>query len=202
MSTTLRISGPMAALLSLTALLATTAPGLACPLRHRSVPPVVVAVLPVDKEPAKPDPVDAIKPPDGLVMLAKFKAEGVQIYECKLKKDNPKEYEWSLTAPDAVLKDDNGKKIGTHGAGPSWEFDGGKVTGVRPPKGMLPKEKTIPWLLIEAGEKEGKGTCTKVTYIQRVDTIGGAAPKQVDAGYAGTELRVPYTATYIFYGPK
>jgi hypothetical protein len=160
------------------------------------------ALPPADKDAAKADPADKIKPPDSLVVLAKFKAEGVQIYECKPKKDNPKEYEWSLKAPDAVLKDESGKKVGTHGAGPSWEFDGGKVTGVRPPKGMLLKEKTIPWLLIEAGEKEGKGMCTKVTYIQRVDTTGGAAPKLVDESYTGTELRVPYTATYVFYGLK
>ncbi len=40
-------------------------------------------VLRAEAEPAKADPADAIKPPDGLVVLAKFKAAGVQIYECK-----------------------------------------------------------------------------------------------------------------------
>ena len=157
-----------------------------------------------DKEPAKPDPADAIKPPEGLVVVAKLKAEGVQIYECKAVDPNARRvtYQWVLKAPAAELKDDDGKKAGKHGAGPTWEDDSGKVVGTLPPAGTLAKEGTIPWLLIKADKTEGKGTFAKVAYIQRVDTVGGAAPKQVDESYAGAELRVPYKATYIFYGLK
>ncbi len=161
-------------------------------------------VLRAEAEPAKADPADAIKPPDGLVVLAKFKAAGVQIYECKAvdAKARPVQYVWELKAPAAELKDEDGQVVGKHSAGPTWEDDAGKIVGARPPVGILPKEGTIPWLLIKAEKTEGKGTFAQVAYIQRVDTVGGAAPKQVDAEYAGTELRVQYTATYIFYGPK
>ncbi len=164
----------------------------------------VSALPPADKDAAKADPADAIKPPDGLVVLAKLKAEGVQIYDCKVIDPNQRalRYQWVLKAPAAELKDDGGKKVGKHGDGPTWEDDDGKVIGARPPVGTLQKDGTIPWLLLKADKTEGKGTFAKVTYIQRVDTTGGAAPKQVDESYAGTELRVPYKATYVFYGPK
>jgi hypothetical protein len=163
-----------------------------------------LALPPTAKDAAKADPADAIKPPDGLIVLAKLKAEGVQIYECKVINPNQRvlRYQWVLKAPAAELKDEGGKKVGKHGDGPAWEDDDGKVIGARPPVGTLPKDGTIPWLLLKADKTEGKGMFAKVTYIQRVDTTGGAAPKQVDESYAGTELRVPYKATYIFYGPK
>jgi hypothetical protein len=184
------------------------------PLRIASLGLIVVAwawlaspgsaVPACDKDAATADPADKIKPPDGLVVLAKLKAEGVQIYECKVIDPNHRvlRYHWVLKAPAAELKNDGGKKAGKHGDGPAWEDDDGKVIGARPPVGTLPKDGTIPWLLIKADKTEGTGMFAKVTYIQRVDTTGGAAPKQVDEGYAGTELRVPYKATYIFYGPK
>jgi hypothetical protein len=37
-----------------------------------------------------------------------------------------------------------------------------------------------------------------VTYIQRVNTVGGKAPT-VSGGVAGEMARVPYTAEYFFY---
>jgi hypothetical protein len=160
-----------------------------------------------DKEPPKADPAEAIKPPDGQVVLFKLKAEGVQIYECKVVNPNTPRltYQWVLKAPAADLLDDGGKKVGKHGkndAGPWWEDESGKVIGTLPPMGVAPKEKAIPWLLLKAKETEGKGMFAKVAYIQRVDTVGGVAPKQCDESYVGTELHVPYKATYVFYGAK
>src|SRR2546429_405493 len=122
------------------------------PLRSASIAIIVItwawlaspgSALPsADKDAAKADPADAIKPPDGLVVLAKLKAEGVQIYDCKAV--NPKarvlEYQWVLKAPAAELKDEGGKKAGKHGDGPTWEDDDGKVTGARPPVGTLQKD--------------------------------------------------------------
>ncbi len=79
----------------------------------------------------------------------------------------------SWKAPAAELKDEDGKVVGKHSAGPTWEDDAGKVVGARSPVGILPKEGTIPWLLIKTEKTEGKGTFAKVAYVQRVDTVGG-----------------------------
>jgi hypothetical protein len=39
-----------------------------------------------------------------------------------------------------------------------------------------------------------------VTFIQRVNTVGGSAPATgCDATAQGTQLRVPYTASYLFF---
>ena len=44
------------------------------------------------------------------------------------------------------------------------------------------------------------GEFARVSYIQRVNTVGGLAP--VEAGsVVGEEVRVPYTAEYSFYRP-
>jgi hypothetical protein len=37
-----------------------------------------------------------------------------------------------------------------------------------------------------------------VTFIQRVNTIGGTAPAEAGA-FVGDEARVPYTTEYYFY---
>jgi hypothetical protein len=56
-------------------------------------------------------------------------AKGVQIYECRARKDRAGEYEWSFVAPEADLFDASGKKIGRHYAGPHWESTTAAVLG-------------------------------------------------------------------------
>ncbi|HVS39665.1 MAG TPA: DUF3455 domain-containing protein [Gemmataceae bacterium] len=143
--------------------------------------------------------------PEGQVVLFKLHAEGVQIYECEVNNPNARVelLQWVLKGPDAVLTDDKGAKVGRHYAGPTWEAsDGSKVIGETPPAESTPKPPAVPWLLLKAKSAEGDGRFGKVTYIRRVDTEGGAAPLRPDAAYKGDELRVPYKATYIFYGAK
>jgi hypothetical protein len=143
--------------------------------------------------------------PDGPVVLFKLHAEGVHIYDCKVVDPDarPLRYHWVLTGPDAVLTDDKGDKAGKHYAGPTWEGnDGNKVIADKPLVEKTPKPPAVPWLLLKAVSHEGDGRFSKVTYIRRVDTESGAAPDAPDAAYKGTELRVPYKATYIFYSAK
>ena len=47
----------------------------------------------------------------------------------------------------------------------------------------------------------GDGLMSEVTFIQRLDTVGGIAPPATtcDAGHIGDVADVPYTATYAFY---
>jgi len=56
----------------------------------------------------------------------------------------------------------------------------------------------IPWLLLKAKSTDGPGIFAEVTYIQRVNTVGGKAPT-APGDYLGEEVRVPYTAEYFFY---
>jgi hypothetical protein len=55
-------------------------------------------------------------------------AKGVQIYECRARKDRVGEYEWAFVAPEADLFDAGGNGIGRHYTGPVWESkDGSRV---------------------------------------------------------------------------
>jgi hypothetical protein len=141
--------------------------------------------------------------PEGQVVLFKLHAEGVQIYQCEVVNPAARalRYRWVLTGPDAILTDAKGDKIGKHYAGPTWEgSDGSKVIADKKLVETTPKPPAVPWLLLKGMSHEGDGKFSKVTYIRRVDTEGGAAPAAPDSAYQGTELRVPYKATYIFYG--
>lgn len=138
--------------------------------------------------------------PDGQPLLLRAAARGVQIYTCKPKATDAAAFEWALKAPEADLFDQSGAKIGRHYAGPTWEAaDGSRVVGEVMQRS--PAEGSIPWLLLKAKSTEGTGALANVKYVQRVDTVGGVAPAGgCDAGHAGVETRVDYTANYLFYG--
>lgn len=147
---------------------------------------------------------DSIKVPQTEMLSFAANAKGVQIYECRAKKDDATQYEWVFKAPEADLFDGQGKKIGRHYGGPTWEAnDGSKVVGEV--KGHEPSTdaNAIPWLLLTSKQHEGAGIFSGVSSIQRLATVGGKAPAEgCDASSAGKELRVPYTAVYYFYVPK
>jgi hypothetical protein len=146
---------------------------------------------------------EKLLPPKGQVALLELKAKGVQIYECKAKPGQAGEFEWVFKAPEAELFDSDGKKVGRHYAGPTWEAkDGSKVVGKLVEKAAAPKEDDIPWLLLKATANEGKGVFSKVEYIQRRNTRGGNAPARPDKSQVGKTVKVPYEATYVFFGLK
>jgi Protein of unknown function (DUF3455) len=61
-----------------------------------------------------------------------------------------------------------------------------------------PDPDAIAWLLLEAVFNEGPGVFRRVTFIQRVNTVGGTAP--TDPGdFPDQVARVPYTTEYFFY---
>ncbi len=145
---------------------------------------------------------DPLAPPPGTALLAKFAARGDQIYTCTL---NGNVYEWRFTGPEAELFDADGAKAGKHYAGPTWEAgDGSKVRGRVVASKAAPDGVSVPWLLLAAASHEGEGRMDEVTYVQRVDTKGGGAPKDgCAADRAGQVARSPYEANYLFYrAPK
>jgi hypothetical protein len=151
---------------------------------------------------ARPQPIpDNLKVPDGNVLLFKAFASGVQNYVCTAQADNPDSFAWTFKAPAAELQNAVGQKVGTHYAGPSWEGnDGSKVVGEVMARADVVGPVAIPWLLLKAKSNDGAGAFSAITYIQRLDTVGGVAPAEgCDRPTVGAERAVPYRATYAFY---
>src|SRR5262245_11010140 len=130
--------------------------------------------------------------PPGTRVASHLYAEGVQIYRW----DGTT---WVFVAPEAVLFADAGGHgvVGIHYGGPTWEsVSGSKVVGMVLER-CTPDPDAIPWLLLEA-VSSGPGIFHRVTFIQRVNTVGGKAPIAL-GDFPGEEVEVPYTAEYFFY---
>jgi len=127
-------------------------------------------------------------------------AIGVQIYVCRnTSTTSTPQFTWVFVAPEAVLFDNDGNVVAIHYAGPTWESNSGS-TVVGAVVNRSPVAGTIPWLLLSAVDSNGPGIFNGTTYVQRVNTTGGAAPATgADAAHEGQEVRVPYTAEYFFY---
>jgi hypothetical protein len=144
-----------------------------------------------------------LAPPTGSVLLFELAARGVQIYACQAKPDDATAFVWTFQAPEADLFNARGEVAGRHFAGPTWQgFDGSAVVGKAIERADAPDAGSIPWLLLEAKEHMGSGAFSTITYVQRLATVGGAAPAEgCDAAHAGAEVRQPYEATYAFSYP-
>jgi Protein of unknown function (DUF3455) len=122
-------------------------------------------------------------------------AVGMQLYECKAGADG--KLAWTFTAPQATLTVD-GKVVGHHGAGPSWELDDsssivGKAAGNAP--GANPNND-VPWLKLDVVSHNGSGKLSDVTTVQRINTVGGVLKDSCDRLGAGRGM--PYSADYVF----
>ena len=139
----------------------------------------------------------ALAVPKGNKLAFSYDAIGAQIYGCDATATG---YGWVLRGPDAKLYGHKGKLAGTHYAGPTWEAnDGSTVVGTKLAD-YAADPTTIPWLLLGATGHAGKGRMTDVTFIHRLETVGGKAPATgCDATHVGETVRVDYTATYYFY---
>ena len=134
-----------------------------------------------------------INVPTGNTLKKMFYAIGVQIYRWN-------GTSWAFVAPEANLyADPNYRgKVGTHYGGPTWESNSGsKVIGARI-DGCSPDATAVAWLLLSAAESEGPGVFDGLSYVQRLNTVGGIAPASPGL-YVGQEVRVPYTTEYYFY---
>ncbi|HXZ81600.1 MAG TPA: DUF3455 domain-containing protein [Terriglobales bacterium] len=151
---------------------------------------------------SSPDVPDKLKAPAGENLILKAQGSGSQIYVCKQQADN--KFAWTLKAPEAELRDDQGKVIGHHYAGPAWKHaDDSEVTGKAIARVDSPNSDSIPWLLVSAVGHSGNGVFTPVTTIQRINTKGGQPPAatECDVSRKNTEVKSSYTADYYFYAP-
>ena len=148
-----------------------------------------------------PLPSSTLAVPAGNKLAFHYDAVGVQIYACTSTKTG---YSWVFKAPEATLYAKHGRVAGKHYAGPTWEsIDGSTVVGSKL-AAFTADPTAIPELLLQGVSHTGDGRMTDVTYVQRLDTVGGLAPTTgcdattpVDA-----TARVDYTATYYFYVAK
>jgi len=152
-------------------------------------------------------PVDTPKElavPEGQALVLRAAATGSQIYACKPRAAGPAAYEWAFVAPEADLADADGRPLGKHNSGPTWQSsDGSKIVGAVKEKAPAPAAGDIPWLLLSVQSAEGSGALARAKFVQRVQTKGGVAPPSgCDASHVGAEARVPYTATYLFWAPR
>lgn len=133
-------------------------------------------------------------------VVGTFHAVGAQVYECKAdsakSQSAPNALTWQVREPIATLLVD-GKSVGRHYAGPSWEHvDGGVAKGkvVSSTPGATPSD--IAWLELELVEHAGHGIFSAATTVKRINTKGGVA--QGSCEKAGDYVSVPYSADYVF----
>jgi hypothetical protein len=149
--------------------------------------------------PTVPTPIEV---PSGSVLLFSSHARGHQIYECL-------DGQWKFHAPMAGLFDPQShQRNGIHYGGidhdltpgPWWESleDGSHIRGGNALSAPSPNPDSIPLLRLEVLERRGTGVFSQVSYIQRLNTVGGVGPS---GACQGSEQRwVVYTADYYFYG--
>jgi hypothetical protein len=159
------------------------------------------AIAGVSLSVAAQDIPEQLCPPAGEQLLLQVHAKGDQVYICK---SDAAQFSWTLKAPDAQLFDEKGNSFGRHFAGPAWEAnDHSRVIGKAVANSPSPDADSIPWLLVTVVSHDGGGLLSRVTSIQRLNTIGGKAPiSGCDASHLSQEIRVPYSADYRFYAPK
>jgi hypothetical protein len=103
---------------------------------------------------------------------------------------------WAFREQLATLIAD-GKIVGRHFAGPTWELsDGSAVVGrvVASTPGATAND--IAWLKLDVVSRSGSGMLANATTIQRINTVGGKLDDACDR--PGDSRSMPYTADYVF----
>jgi hypothetical protein len=164
-------------------------------MRSRVIAVAVAAVLVVSSASnSRAQIPDSIAAAAGEAPIVTIHAEGAQIYECKA--DSGGKLAWQFREPIAALMID-GKTVGRHFAGPSWELaDGSAVTGKVVGRAPGASAKDIPLLKLKVDSQRGAGQLTGASSIQRINTRGGSA--EGPCGQAGIYMSVPYSADYVF----
>jgi hypothetical protein len=141
---------------------------------------------------AQPVP-DAVAAKGETVILT-VHAEGAQVYDCKT--GDGGRATWQFREPIATLIQD-GKTVGRHYAGPTWEHvDGSRVVGRPVGRANGASANDVPWLKLEVTDRHGPGVLSGATAIQRINTKGGQHDGPCER--AGDTLAVPYSAEYVF----
>jgi hypothetical protein len=183
----------------------------------RSEPPSQAAGAAAIAVPPLPPDLEAVPPPHRVAFVGH--AVGTQNYVCL---PSGAGLAWTLFTPQATLFRRNGQQLTTHFFSPNpdpddnravraaWQHSQdsstvwGRVTDASSDANFV-AAGAIPWLTVEtAGVQDGPtggGQMTAITFIQRLNTVGGSAPA-TGCGVAadiGRRAFVPYRADYFFY---
>jgi hypothetical protein len=142
------------------------------------------------------DPIPVALAAPGTVPVLTAHAEGEQVYDCKAGGTDGK-LVWTFREPKATLIAE-GKIVGKHYAGPSWELnDGSAVVGKAVASAPGKTNSDVAWLKLEVTTHRGNGgTFADVTTVQRINTVGGKLDGACDR--AAETRAMPYTADYVF----
>ncbi len=103
-----------------------------------------------------------------------LRGSGTHVYECRAGQAG---YAWTFLNPDVTL------------------FEGTRAVATQPAG-----SGNLPWTLYRTQSTADGGLFGGVTSVQRVNTVGGAAPATgCTDTRLGTETRVNFTADFYFY---
>ena len=160
-----------------------------------------------------------IEVPAGNEVFLLGRGVGTQNYVC-LPSPSIGQVAWTLFTPEATLFDDQRQQLTTHFFSPNpfetgnpvlptWQASDSSTVWARGVKASTDANFVAPgaiaWVKLEVKGAQpgptGGDTLTAATFIQRLNTVGGAAPT---TGCAlptdiGSTAFVPYTADYFFY---
>lgn len=163
-------------------------------LGHGSVT-FAVALDDYNQVPVLPAGCEQLAVPAGNHVAYRVYAVGVQVYLWN-------GTAWAFVGPEAGLFANKNYRglVGSHYGGPTWETNSGSlvVSSGTTAVPCTPDPTAIPWLRLTAVSSSGPGIFDEVTYIQRVNTIGGVRPAEAGTE-VGQEARIPYTTEYYFY---
>lgn len=161
----------------------------------------IAAVLPAAaaiSEPANVAP--ALRAPVNETAAFKLNGNGAYIYQCRATLLDPNAYEWAFVVPDATLYEGS-RTTARHATVGLYESlsDRSSISGmVR--SSQAAGVQNLPWVLMRAQPLAESGMFAGVTSIQRVNTVGGAAPTGgCGPANVGQEARVAFQADYYFY---
>lgn len=145
--------------------------------------------------PALPAGCEQLTVPAGNFVAFRVYAVGVQVYRWN-------GTAWGFVGPEANLFASPNYRglIGTHYGGPTWESSTGSLVVGSGATAIpcTPDPTAVSWLRLTAVSSSGPGVFDGVTYIQRVNTVGGIRPT-ADGEVVGQEAKIPYTTEYYFY---
>ena len=160
------------------------------------------SVKPPAKEYSQDRLVESIRVPAGNVVVLETTAVGVLNYECRRNAANAGPLAWVLVSPKADLIDRTGKTVGSYSGPPAlWTHaDGSTVVGSQLAVAPALGGTNIAYQLSKGVAGKDAGAMQDVTYIQRINTKGGADfSKACGEADVGDKLTLPYQADYIFW---
>ncbi|HYA66393.1 MAG TPA: DUF3455 domain-containing protein, partial [Burkholderiaceae bacterium] len=134
-------------------------------------------------------------PPTAMEVL-RLEGKGSQVFRCE---SQPAGLRWTYRLPEAELRDTKGQLVMRHGVNLSFEHvDGSRLVGEIVDHVPSPSGESLPWLLLKA-RGFGEGALEGISYVQRINTVGGMPPSSCEPGQLNQVLRVPFSAEFVFF---